>query len=294
MFSTRRHTSCVFILAALAVMLALATLHSPICAQGYVPANASVFNKDGTVAGVLPGMLQMITKHKAKWLVQVIPGRTEIKVSGTASPDYLHAGAFVRFTADIDDAGTLVGEIKTLEITTPFGKNPTGMFPMGAEFNAKPVSKVVAGAYEFRGKVVSYQDGEIQVVAGKKVWGKVASDAKITVNVQDISLAKPDDKLNVVGYYYEKFKSSKAKPGQAVAQKVKITMLAPLTAPPQKGPVKPTKIAPKAGPPVAAKLPQEPKTEKENPPRTAKAKPEETPANEPPAADPNDVFGFEK
>ena len=53
---------------------------------GYMLADAILFDKEGTVAGVLPGTLQMITKHKTKWLIQLVPGQSEVRVTGTAKP----------------------------------------------------------------------------------------------------------------------------------------------------------------------------------------------------------------
>ena len=268
----------------LAVLTASGTLSS-VHGQGWLPADATMFDKVGTVAGTpRQNVIPMITKHKAKWLIQVVPGQSQVKVTGIAAPAYLHAGLFVKFTGEIDDSGTLKNELKELEILTPTGKNSTGVFPGGADANTKPVGKVVAGTYEFRGKVIGYQNGELQVVANKKITGKVASDAKIAVNVQDFSLAGEDDALAVKGWFYKGYEPSpsKGKVGQALGKMIEITLSKPLTAAPQKGPLKPlpTKLAPKP------KLPLEPKEPADKPPAIA----EEPSA---PAVVP-DPFGFDK
>lgn len=227
-------------------------------AQGWMPQNATMFEKSGTVAGVLPNTIQMVTDRKAKWLIQVMPGETQVKVTGTATPGFLHAGLFVRFSAEIDDAGLLKNEIKELEIFTPFGKNSTGVFINAADENAKPVGKIVAGNYEIKGKVISYQKGELQLIAGKKFAAKVASDAKITLNLQDISLAQVDDVLKVKGYYFKGGdpSPSKNRPGQALGKLVEITLSKPLTAAPAKGIVKSPKLVPKPKTRAEAKEPQ--------------------------------------
>ena len=268
--------------ALIAALAASGTLSSAY-GQGWLPADATMFDKVGTVAGAPRlNVIPMITKNKAKWLIQVMWGQSQVKVTGTAAATYLHAGLFVKFTGEIDAAGALKNELKELEIFTPASKNSIGVFPSGADANTKPIGKVVAGTYEFRGKVIGYQNGELQVAAGKKITVKVASDAKIAVNVQDFSLAGEDDALAVKGWFYKGSSPAKGKPGQALGKMIEITLSKPLTTAPQKGPVKPlaTKLAPKP------KLPLEPKEPDDKPPVVA---------SEPsaPAVVP-DPFGFDK
>lgn len=221
--------------------------------QGWLPPDAQMFEHEGTVVGVMPGGVQMLTERDSAWVVQVLPRGTQVKVTGTAEPAFLRNGLYVKFSGDLDAKGVVQGEIKTLEIATPTGKTPVGIFAIGAEENAKPVSKLEAGAYEIRGKVALYKDGELQVVAGKKITGKVASDAKISVNVQDISFAQKEDTVKVKGYYFDRFKPdpNQFRPGTAVGKEIEITILKPLTAVAKKGPTKPTR-PPKGKPPTDA------------------------------------------
>jgi len=182
-------------------------------AQGWLPANATIFDKEGTVAGVLPNTLAMITKHKAKWLIQVHPHQSEILVTGTALPAFLHPGLFVRFTAEFADGGALKDEIKELEIFTPMARQGVGIFPQGADEKSRPVTKLDPGIYEIRGKILTCEDGDVQILAGKKISGRVASDAKVSINASDISLAQPEDEIKVVGYFFKGFEPSPRKVG---------------------------------------------------------------------------------
>ncbi len=208
-----------------------------------LPPDASFFEEDGTVLGVMPNLVQVITPTAGTWWVQVVPGKTQIKITGMAEPTFLHGGIFVKFSGEIDAKGMMLSEVKEMEIFTPTGKNSSGVFSSGADEKAKPINKFEAGTYDIRGRVASYKDGQIQVVAGKKITGKVAGDAKIAINVQDISFVQKDDIVKARGYTYKQFAPdiSTNRQGKAMGTEIEITLVNRLTAPPQKGPARPAK-----------------------------------------------------
>jgi hypothetical protein len=196
----------------------------------WIPPDAEVFEEEGTVAGVAPTGLQMLTKEaNTPWIVQ-ITRQSEVKVTGTAEPSFLRPGLAVRFTAEVDEKGHLQQDLAELEIVTASGKGAVGVFAVGAEENARPVGKLVAGAYEIRGKVVSLREGELTVQAGKKIVGKLADDAKITVNVQDLAYAVPESEVSVQGFYFRRMAPdpNTQRPGQAMAKMVHVTLAKPL------------------------------------------------------------------
>lgn len=211
--------------------------------QGWIPPDAQVYENEGTVMGVVPGGIQMLTERDSAWLIQVVPRQSQVKVTGTAEPGFLRSGLFVKFSGEIDAKGVLQGEVKEMEIVTPAGKNSMGVFASGSDENAKPIAKLEPGTYDIRGKVALYKDGDITIVAGKKITGKVASDAKISVNVQDYSFAQKDDTIKVKGYYYERMRPSpqEGRPGQAMGKEIEIALAKPLSAPVRKGPAKPVR-----------------------------------------------------
>lgn len=221
-------------LLALTVCFAAAVATSHCClaqpAGNLIPPDAEVLEEEGTVVGVAPAGLQMLSKEtNTPWVVQ-ITRQSEVKVTGTAEPSFLRPGLPVRFTAEVDEKGRLQQDLAELEIVTPSGKGAVGVFEVGAEENARPVGKLTAGTYDIRGKVGSLKDGELTVQAGKKIVGKLADDAKITVNVQDLTYAVPDSEVTVQGFYFKRMApdANTQRPGQAMAKMVHVTLAKPL------------------------------------------------------------------
>ena len=208
--------------------------------QGWLPPDATMFEKEGTVAGVAPGAIQMLTDQNSPWIIQV-SRQSQVKITGTAELGFLRPGIPIKFTGEIDAKGVLQAELAELEIFTPAGKGSVGVFPTGAEEAAKPIAKLEPGSYEIRGKVVKLNDREITIAAGKKITGTLAEDAKIAVNVSDISVAQKDDALTVKGFYYARFAPAQGRPGQAVGKEIEITLSKPLAGIPKKGASKPAR-----------------------------------------------------
>ena len=208
--------------------------------EEWLPEGATMFDKEGTIAGFFPSGIQFITKLDSKWLVQVVPMQCDVQVTGKADRSFLHPGLYVKFTGEMDGKGILQQDLKALEIFTPKGKNPSGIFAVGSDESAKPLNRFAAGKYDFRGRVMTYKDGELVVVAGKKITGKVVSGAEIKVNVQDLSIARVDDELKIKGWYLKRNMPREGRPGQSVAKIIEVTLVKPLRAP---LPTLPMKIA---------------------------------------------------
>jgi hypothetical protein len=170
--------------------------------------------------------------------VQVVPLQCDVQVTGTADRSFLQPGLFVKFSGEMDAKGVLQDELKELEIFTPKGKNVTGIFPPGSDATVKPLNRFEPGKYDFRGRVMSYKDGELVVVASKKITSKVAMGAEIKVNVQDLSFASVNDELKIRGWNYERNIPKQGRPGQAVAKVIEVTLAKPLRALPPKVPTK--------------------------------------------------------
>lgn len=221
------------LLGSIGLLLGASSLPAQPIPQGQGPPNAQAFEAEGRIMGLAPGGIQMVTERNIPWVVQIIPRRTVVKITGTAEPGFLRPGICVRFSGAVNDKGVLSEELSELEIYTPEGRNSMGTFPSGADENAKPIGKLSEGTYDFRGKVVTYRDGELTVVAGKKITGKVATDAKVNVNVSDLRFTQPDDTIKVIGW--ERTPPQAPQPGTAVGTEVTIELAKPLAAVPQKG-----------------------------------------------------------
>lgn len=89
----------------------------------------------GTVAGVRPGMIAVSTAAGETWAVKVT-GRTEIRVLGTAEPDVLRPGLYVRFFAPVDKRRSRVeqkvGKLTIFSPSKQIGRMP-GVFYPGQE-----------------------------------------------------------------------------------------------------------------------------------------------------------------
>jgi hypothetical protein len=89
----------------------------------------------GTVAGVKPGMIAVTTPVGETWALS-IPPKTEVRLTGTAEPDVLSPGMYVRFIAPVDKQRSLVqGKVAKLVIFSPSeetGRMP-GVFYSGQE-----------------------------------------------------------------------------------------------------------------------------------------------------------------
>ncbi|MHC4178755.1 MAG: hypothetical protein ACYSWU_14690, partial [Planctomycetota bacterium] len=89
----------------------------------------------GTVAGVGPRMVAMTTSAGETWRLTITP-KTEVRVTGTAEPDVLRPGMYVRFIAPVDKRRSLVqGQVDKLIIFSPSqetGRMP-GVFYAGQE-----------------------------------------------------------------------------------------------------------------------------------------------------------------
>jgi hypothetical protein len=232
----------------LAGMLVIAGVSSKdVDAQGpgWMPPNADMFEKDGKIVGTFPHGIQMETTRGAKWVIQVLPQQSQVKITGTADPAFLHPGLHIKFSGDIDDKGVLQSELKELEIFSPAGKNNIGIFPTGSDEKSKPVPRPGAGSYDIRGRVLVYRDGEIVIVAGKKLTGKVAAEAEIAVNVQDLSFAQPEDELTVKGWTTRSMGPNYQKklPGTAVGREIEIKLSKRLVAAPTKARQRGGKVA---------------------------------------------------
>jgi hypothetical protein len=199
-------------------------------AGNWVPPDAEVLEEEGTVVGVGPTGLQILAKEtNTPWVLQVTR-QSEVKITGTAEPSFLRPGLPVRFTAEVDEKGKLQQDLAELEIVTASGKGAVGVFEVGADENARPVGKLTAGTYDIRGKVGSLKNGEITVQAGKKIVGQLTDDAKITVNVQDLSFVMPDSDVSVQGFYFKRMApdANTQRPGQAMDKMVHVTLTKPL------------------------------------------------------------------
>jgi hypothetical protein len=198
-----------------------------------VPLNSLAYEDSGTLEMVQPDGIRIQDSKNETWLLTVVP-QTKICVAGEAEVDCLRPGVFVKFTGELDKKGNLKAPIEAFEMFTAEGKANLGLFAAGDEdASAKPLRNPGAGSYLIRGKLASFRDGSFTVVAGRtKLSGKVADDVKVTVTLDDLSVAQSGDKVEVKAWYYDQRKPNTAfnRPGLGKAQEITVTLSKPLEA----------------------------------------------------------------
>ena len=141
---------------------------------------------------------------------------TRIHVTGTAKPEFLHAGLVVQFEAPLDTHNAGTEKIRQLRVVSPSPDNPQGIVP-GTGLNSKVT-----------GQLKAVHGSTLVLHAGTKTAEvELADEPTIDIAVADGTLASPGDKISVKG---------KAIHGKGICQAddVKITLALPLTGTPKK------------------------------------------------------------
>ena len=200
-------------------------------ANPYVsPYMSRFFSGTGTLVGASAGVLQ-VNANGSIWRIKPIAG-ARIEVVGTAGPDFLRPGLFVKFQAPYDFNGNNNGKalvpLTTLEIITKHSGEMPGAIPAdatkvaAADAKNNPPLPPTARTLVVIGQITRYKNKELTVMAGNRTLQADLDPAPtIKVHVSDPSFAHPGDQVDVDGYYLNK-------PGYAVANSVLITLAAPL------------------------------------------------------------------
>ena len=212
------------------------------------------FAAEGTVQAVMPRGIQMLTDSTQNWMVIIDP-KTVIHVTGTAEADFLRAGIFIRFTAEVDKRGSAKEKLEQLTIFTPSQQNFPGIWPEGqgpaddkpaegqrrfgtgiggvppvGRANAAPNGRAAgkaptSGVYSIAGRITRCRKDRLTVNAGRAaVRVQLAEDPKIDVDFADYSVAKPGDRISVT-----KGKMFAGRIGLAQAQELTIKLSKPLS-----------------------------------------------------------------
>ena len=224
------------------------------------------FAAQGTIRALMPGRIQILTDSTQNWIVFVDP-KAIIRVTGTAEPDFLKIGMFIRFTAEVDKRGLVKNQLEQLTIFTPSQRVFPGIWPEGQEPAAdKPAegkprfgtgvggpaavgNAPASNLYTVAGCITGSRKGLLTVNAGRAVVRvQVAVDAKIDVDISDYSVAKPGDKISVT-----RGKMFAGRVGIAQAQELAIKLSKPLALPKKKPtrkkpPAKKSPARPRRGP----------------------------------------------
>jgi hypothetical protein len=215
-----------FFCSALVIGLGSACSASLALAQFEAPQDSLSFEDEGSIDGMQGELVRMRDSKSDTWVLK-LDDATKVVVEGEADPGYLRPGVFVEFTGQIDRKGALQEPIEEIAITSAQGKNSMGLFAEDDEEGLKPLKLPAPGTYRIRGKVVSYRNDEMTVLAGRaKISGKTSDDLKVKVKVDDLSLASTGDVIKVKAWYYETDRPNPAmgKSGSGLLQEIVVTM----------------------------------------------------------------------
>jgi hypothetical protein len=205
-------------------------------AQAQNPQPPQMLDEKGFVEAVSGNTVTAKLERTLPWQIAVIPGETNVTVTGTAEPSYLQSGLSIKFSGELDKKGTaLPKEIEQIEVLAAGGK--PGVFDSANP--DKPVRAPVDGTtYEIRTKVVSFKPdaNELTVtIGGKRIVAKTSASLAITVNSTDVSLAQEGDAVAVKGLVQQKPNPQNQQPGYATAQSLAVTLTKPLAGAVKKG-----------------------------------------------------------
>lgn len=180
------------------------------------------FRIEGKILGIQPGIIQWTSDGETPRLLKLDPKQTRrVTVTGTAEPEFLRPGMFIRFTAPIDKKGNVQQPVKVLTIFTPSG-DPEQGFTVGV-YSEDPTDP--NAPYTVAGQLRGERRGTYVLAAGGDVIRFELDEApEIGVDVNDYSLAMPGDEIRGNAWGYDE--------SQLVADAIDIKLAEPL-APPQ-------------------------------------------------------------
>lgn len=200
--------------ALLHVVVAVVLMNALVFAQEKNGERENVRTK-GTIKGVRPGLLAVVSDEGDQILVKVEARPQDISFVAKAKPEWLQPGMLVRFKNTFDRKGKPLGAVQQLEVISVRNDTKLGLIPeskfsgaaKGLFSNAEPETKKQApaktAAFTVAGKLRTIKGGKMVVMAGRTaVQSNLADDAKISVDLADYSLASQGDKVQINGWRY--------------------------------------------------------------------------------------------
>lgn len=210
-------------------------------------------NASGVLKAARGSVIQLQTEDGELWYIQVQLTRpTDVTFSGPAEASFVKPGMLVQFSSKLSRRNQAPEPIQQLTVFTlkegyqlgVFGDSAlSGGSSAGGFFDApteEPKKKKVVvkdnedTEYRIAGQITKIsRTGEMTINAGgTTVKADLAEDARVSIDVSDLSYARPGDKVEVRGWYYQGQK------GQAVGTLVSVSTAEPLTGPKKKTPAK--------------------------------------------------------
>jgi hypothetical protein len=175
--------------------------------------NLPTFKTTGEYVGMQGSYMKCILDGTPV-LVQFVNQKSKVKVTGTATSDFLAPGMYVRFTGTFDRHGKGTDPIKDFVIFTPDADNQIGAIEAGGGSSSlfsdptpttttkeKKGPQPQTSTYTVSGRITTLHRDQMMVAAGGKMKYRfqVAPDATVKLDSSDPSWASQGDKVTISG-----------------------------------------------------------------------------------------------
>jgi hypothetical protein len=183
----------------------------------------------GIITAIGRGLLQVKTADGGQWVIRAPDSPQSVTVSGSAEPNWLSPGMFVKFTAVFNNKGVGQQPIQQLQVFTPGEMDQLGAFPaaganagnlFGEKAEKKQKPQEVTANFNVSGQLRGYRDGVILVAAGRALLRvPVAEKCSISVVVKGYQLMRVGDSVTIDAWYPANQKAL----GRAIANRLDVT-----------------------------------------------------------------------
>ena len=237
------------------VVCIVAGLLSPARAQGQrgERPKPEPFAAEGTIEAMSRQGFRILTTSNQHWAV-FVDQKTVIQLTGTAVPEFLRPGLFVKFTAEFDKRGKATEAVKKLTIFTPEQPTDVGFWAEGAApetaapgGNLKPrggfgapadaANALAPSRFTVHGQIRGGRKGLLTVDSGRGTFQfKMDEEPEIavdmTVKFAACTVVKKGDKISITkGKMPPGMMAMGQQTGMARAEKMSIELSEPLGQP---------------------------------------------------------------
>ncbi|MBC8353609.1 MAG: hypothetical protein H8E66_16540 [Planctomycetes bacterium] len=217
-------------------LFAVMMLVSESSAQRPIPIPMDKISSAGKIKAVQNGVVHVVNIGGDQWLLAIDKDAEEVVLRGKATAQWLRPGMAVRFQGDFfkNKSGQPQGEakepIKELKVFTPREDSKIGIkeeakrgsFLSGGSKSDSPLE---TAPFSVVGVLAKLKGGRMTIAVGKtQIQAKLASDAKIDVDLAEPRFAREGDEIEFEGWHYVGQKE------RIHATKVWITLAKPLGA----------------------------------------------------------------
>ena len=199
-------------------LVALLLLPTALAAQERPKQQGEKVSASGTIKGLVPGGMLVVSAAGDQWQVALDP-KAEVIVTGTAAPSFLRPGMLVKFSGKFNKKAESVEPLSSITVFTPReekhhrgeegagGNNDLakGLFQLEEPSPDKEKKKAFESFdVSSGGAVVSARGGKLSVRGPAGTFKiALADDAQVALDVSDYRLARAGDKVELEGWTYQ-------------------------------------------------------------------------------------------